>query len=102
MFRSRPRKRALRIFFATDIHGSERCFRKFLAAAQSYEADALVLGGDIAGKGLVPIRAENGTLTAQVRGETVAVPLAEEERLRADINRLGFYSVIMDEASVER
>src|SRR6266478_1218758 len=54
MFRSRPRKRALRIFFATDIHGSERCFRKFLAAAQTYEADALVLGGDIADKGLVP------------------------------------------------
>jgi Icc-related predicted phosphoesterase len=102
MFRSRPRKRALRIFFATDIHGSERCFRKFIAAADSYEADALVLGGDIAGKGLVPIRADNGTLTAEVRGETVVVPRAEEERLRADINRLGFYSVITDDKSVER
>ena len=45
----RPKKRALRIYFATDIHGSDRCFRKFLAAAESYEADALVLGGDIAG-----------------------------------------------------
>jgi len=102
MFRSRPRKRALRIFFATDIHGSDRCFRKFLAAAHSYEADALVLGGDIAGKGLVPIRADNGTLTAEVRGETVAVPRAEEQRLRDDINRLGFYSVITDDQSVER
>jgi Icc-related predicted phosphoesterase len=101
MFRSRPRKRALRIFFATDIHGSERCFRKFLAAAETYDADALVLGGDIAGKGLVPIRADNGTLTAEVRGETVVLPRAEEERLRADINRLGFYSVIADEASVD-
>src|SRR6267143_1900039 len=102
MFRSRPRKRALRIFFATEIHGSERCFRKFLAAAQTYEADVLVLGGDIAGKGLVPIRADNGTFTAQVRGETVAVPRAEEQRLRDDINRLGFYSVIADDDSVER
>ena len=46
---------ALRIFFATDIHGSERGFRKFLAAAKSYGAGALILGGDIAGKGLVPI-----------------------------------------------
>jgi Icc-related predicted phosphoesterase len=102
MFRSRPRKRALRIFFATDIHGSERCFRKFLAAAESYEADALVLGGDIAGKGLVPIRADNGMLRAEVRGEIVAVPRAEEERLRADINRLGFYAVIADDESVKR
>src|SRR3981081_1621368 len=102
MFRSRPRKRALRIYFATDIHGSDRCFRKFLAAATSYDADALVLGGDIAGKGLGPIRADDGMLTAQVRGETVEVPKAEEERLRAEINRLGFYAVIADADSIER
>src|SRR4029077_8572799 len=97
MFGSRPKKRALRLFFATDIHGSDRCFRKFLAAAESYEADALVLGGDIAGKGLVPIRADNGMPTAEVRGDIVAVPRAEEDRLRADINRLGFYAVEADE-----
>jgi len=62
----------------------------------------LVLGGDIAGKGLVPIRSENGTLSAKVRGEMVTVPRAEEERLRAEINRLGFYSVITDPPDVER
>jgi uncharacterized protein len=93
---------ALRIFFATDIHGSERGFRKFLAAAKSYGAGALILGGDIAGKGLVPIQASNGTLTARVRGETVSVPRDEEPRLRADINRLGFYSVIADGEETER
>jgi Icc-related predicted phosphoesterase len=93
---------ALRIFFATDIHGSERGFRKFLAAAKSYGAGALILGGDIAGKGLVPIWAGNGTLTARVRGETVSVPRDEEPRLRAEINRLGFYSVIADGEETER
>jgi Icc-related predicted phosphoesterase len=62
----------------------------------------LVLGGDIAGKGLVPIRSENGSLSAKVRGEMVTVPRAEEERLRAEINRLGFYSVITDPPDVER
>jgi uncharacterized protein len=93
---------ALRIFFATDIHGSERGFRKFLAAAKTYRAGALILGGDIAGKGLVPIWASNGTLTARVRGETVSVPRDEEPRLRAEINRLGFYSVIADVDERER
>ena len=102
MFGSRAKKRALRVFFATDIHGSDRCFRKFLAAAESYDADALVLGGDIAGKGLVPIRADNGSLVAKVRGEMVTVPLAEEGRLRAEINRQGFYSVITDATAIER
>ncbi len=102
MFFGRPKKRALRVYFATDIHGSDRCFRKFLAAADSYEADVLVLGGDIAGKGLVPIRQENGNLVARVRGEPVAVPRAEEARLRAEINRMGFYSVLSDAEDIER
>ena len=44
-----------RIFFATDIHGSETCFRKFLNAAVAYDCRAIILGGDITGKQLVPI-----------------------------------------------
>lgn len=61
-----------------------------------------MLGGDIAGKGLVPIRSDNGSLSAKVRGEMVTVPRAEEARLRAEINRLGFYSVITAPDEVER
>jgi uncharacterized protein len=98
----REKKRAFRVFFATDIHGSDRCFRKFLAAAAHYEAGALVLGGDIAGKGLVPIRSGGGNLSAKVRGEAVTVPSSDEERLRAEINRIGFYSVVGDGHEIER
>ncbi|MBD0289951.1 MAG: metallophosphoesterase, partial [Thermoleophilia bacterium] len=45
----------MRIFYAGDIHGSERLWRKFLNAAAFYEADVLVLGGDLTGKILVPL-----------------------------------------------
>ena len=63
----------------------------------------LILGGDIAGKGLVPVRTrDGGSISAEVRGEQVAVPAAEEERLCSEINMLGFYPVEMDEAEVER
>ena len=51
------RRRALRIYFATDLHGSEVCFRKFLAAAKVYEANVIILGGDFAGKAIVPASA---------------------------------------------
>jgi len=44
-----------RLFFATDIHGSDLCWKKFLGAASYYEADILVLGGDLTGKAIVPI-----------------------------------------------
>src|SRR5829696_4846670 len=44
-----------RVFFATDIHGSETCWRKFLNSGKHYAADVIVLGGDMTGKALVPI-----------------------------------------------
>jgi len=43
------------IFFATDIHASTRCFKKFVNAAKYYKADVLVLGGDVTGKAMIPI-----------------------------------------------
>ena len=52
-----------RLFFATDIHGSERLFRKFINAAKVYGVRVLVLGGDITGKALVPCIPQAGANT---------------------------------------
>ena len=58
------------IFFATDLHGSEVCFRKFVAAAGFYGADLLVLGGDITGKHVTPIVLDGeGGAWAEIHGE---------------------------------
>jgi Icc-related predicted phosphoesterase len=48
------------LFFATDVHGSEVCFRKWLAAARAYGADTLLMGGDLTGKVIVPVHARDG------------------------------------------
>jgi Icc-related predicted phosphoesterase len=99
----KARKRSLRIFFATDVHGSDRCFRKFLAAAKAYDADILVLGGDVAGKGLIPIRSAGvDSLCAEVHGVPVTVGGEDEGRLRDEINRGGLYGVRMDDAEMAR
>jgi Icc-related predicted phosphoesterase len=45
----------VRLFFATDIHGSDTCWRKFLNSGKHYDADAIVLGGDMTGKALIPV-----------------------------------------------
>ncbi len=37
----------LRLFFATDIHGSDICWKKFLNAGKFYQANVLVLGDHI-------------------------------------------------------
>jgi Icc-related predicted phosphoesterase len=44
-----------RLFFATDIHGSEICWKKFIAAGKFYDVEVLILGGDMSGKAIVPI-----------------------------------------------
>ncbi len=81
------------IYFATDIHGSETCFRKFLNAGAFYGVDAVILGGDVAGKGLIPIvQASGGTWEATLFGKPVSLgtddDLAEFERR---IRLQGFY-----------
>lgn len=46
---------ATRVFYTSDIHGSEKCFKKFLSAGKFYKAQILIMGGDITGKMIVPI-----------------------------------------------
>lgn len=71
------------IFFATDIHGSERCFMKFVNAAKFYSANVLILGGDITGKALVPVtrQSTNGAYHASFLGESLT--LESEEAVAA-------------------
>src|SRR5438874_5501994 len=52
--------RSVRIFFATDVHGSEVCWKKFLNSGKHYQADVIILGGDMTGKALVPIIDDGG------------------------------------------
>src|SRR5260370_16667231 len=74
----------MKIFFATDIHGSEVCWRKFLNSAAFYKADLVVLGGDVTGKVMVPITVHNGYWQVVINGETLPLgtnqDLAEDDR----------------------
>jgi hypothetical protein len=49
-----------KLFFATDIHGSDICWSKFLNAGKFYEADVLILGGDMTGKAVIPFIHQGG------------------------------------------
>jgi uncharacterized protein len=74
------------LFFATDLHGSEVCFRKFLAAAGAYGADTLVMGGDITGKVIVPVHPQGGGHVARWRDQEHR--LDSEEELAAFTRRV--------------
>ena len=84
--------RETKIFFATDIHGSDRCFRKFLNAGKFYGVDAIVLGGDITGKMIVPVVEEGaGRYYAQLFGRKRVVDADGLTGLNKFISDAGFY-----------
>jgi Icc-related predicted phosphoesterase len=81
-----------KIFFATDIHGSDRCLRKFLNAGKFYGVDAIVMGGDITGKMIVPVVAEAGGLySARLFGRKRVVDADGLPGLNKFIADAGFY-----------
>ena len=80
--------KSTRIFFVSDLHGSERCFRKFVNAGKVYEAQVLLIGGDIAGKTITPLLPERGGWSGLYLGsrrwvQTTADLAQFEEDLRA-------------------
>jgi Icc-related predicted phosphoesterase len=86
----------MKIFFATDIHGSEVCWRKFLNSAAFYKADLVVLGGDVTGKAMVPIVAHNGYWQVTLRGETQRLESKQElDDVVARIRNSGFYPAVV-------
>jgi len=88
-----------RLFFASDFHGSQRIFRKFINAAKHYEADVLVMGGDVVGKLAIPvIREGNGCFRAHLMGRTERHEgQAELQTFEERLGTLGYYSKVMDE-----
>jgi len=103
LFSKKPKKAVSRLFYATDIHGSERTYRKFINAGKFYDVNVLILGGDISGKLLIPIIKEtNGKYRATLQG--VVQHMTTEEELKAMIEKLGilgFYHQIMEEDEVK-
>jgi Icc-related predicted phosphoesterase len=82
-----------RIYYASDVHGAEKLWRKFINAAAFYSADALVLGGDLTGKVLVPIVERRlGRWEARLFGKVQkAKDATEVEGLERRIRLNGFY-----------
>ena len=86
----------MKVFFATDIHGSEVCWRKFLNAAAFYKADMVVLGGDVTGKMMVPITSYPGYWQVTVRGQLHRLETQQElEEIQRQIRNSGSYPAVV-------
>jgi Icc-related predicted phosphoesterase len=94
--------RPIKLFYATDIHGSERCFRKFINAGAFYGADVLIMGGDVTGKMIVPIVEEaSGRFVAEIFGRTRWFGEDELPGIQKLVGDAGYYAARMGPDELE-
>jgi Icc-related predicted phosphoesterase len=92
---------SVRAFYASDIHGSDRLWRKFINSAKFYNVENLIMGGDLAGKAVIPIvQRDGGFFVSQIAGDQrfEEADLPEVERRIRD---LGQYPYRMTEDELD-
>ncbi len=82
---------SLKSFYASDIHGSDMLWRKFINAAGFYGVEVLIMGGDIAGKAVVPIVRRNTSFYAPAVAGEQAFTEDQLPALERRIRDLGQY-----------
>lgn len=91
-------KSQFKILYTSDVHGSEVTFKKFLNAGKMFKVDALIIGGDIAGKALIPI-IDLGNGKYDIQGTEVGREGLETIKQR--IRNEGNYYVVVDKKGFE-
>ncbi|MGB7873000.1 MAG: hypothetical protein WBL25_01355, partial [Anaerolineales bacterium] len=86
----------MKLYFATDVHGSEICWKKFISAAKFYEVEVLILGGDMTGKAIIPIIAQGGDKYKVTLLEQESILEGQEavDHMAATIQNRGYYPYV--------
>jgi len=101
LFKKKEAK-STRILFATDMHGSEGVWRKFLNASAMLKVDVAICGGDLTGKMIVPIvKHKNGKYSYYHLKKTYTINSNELEKAMKDIKGIGYYPYVTTESEYE-
>ena len=90
----------MKVFYTTDLHGSEVCWRKFLNAAKYYNADVLICGGDMTGKAMIPLVEDGDGYELTLSGVHQRVSREEVAAVESQVQRKGYYPVRMTSSQV--
>ena len=92
----------VRIVFASDFHGSEVVWRKFLNSASVLKANWLIMGGDLTGKVLTPIvKQPDGTYKADFLDKTEAIQPDKLEDFRKLVREHCYIPYVCSEREFE-
>lgn len=88
----------LRCYLCSDLHAANRTYRKLLNAIKLnvYEAQVVLIAGDLTGKAIVPIVAQgSGRYSASFLGQNYLVETeTERQTLENTISDIGYYPYI--------
>lgn len=91
-----------KIFFASDLHGSNKAYKKYLNAFSYYDVDVCILGGDLTGKAIVPVIDEGDGWRVEIPGQTKHAETEEEmKKIETQIANGGNYSYRMEKEDYE-
>jgi uncharacterized protein len=95
----------LRCYMCSDLHAANRTYRKLLNAIKMnvYEANIVLIAGDLTGKAIVPIIAQsNGRYSATFLDQQYAIETETELlNLQQNISDIGYYPHLTDQEEVD-
>ena len=92
----------VRIVFASDFHGNEMVWRKFLNSANMFKCNWLIMGGDLTGKVLTPIVLQpDGTYKADFLDQTHTIQASGLEAFRTLVKDHCYIPYVCDQNQFE-
>jgi len=91
----------IKIFFVTDIHGSNLCYRKYLNALKAYNVDVGILLGDLTGKVLVPLVEKAGGGWAAAAADSLYANEGTRRTSSVHSSPIAFFATCITPANTE-
>ncbi len=88
-------------YFTGDVHGSEQTFKKLLKAGKFYGVNAVIVAGDLVGKGMIPILKEGSGYVCEFGGEPTRMETQDDLKKMIElIDDSGFYHYVTSQEEV--
>jgi len=92
----------LKLFFASDVHGSDVCWKKFLKVIDHFKVEIAILGGDLTGKMVIPVVKDNDKYSYSIFGRHISLTAANLKEECMKIANAGYYPYPCEKEDVER
>ncbi len=93
----------IKILFTSDMHASRRCWRRFVDYSVHHDVDFAVVGGDLAGKRIAPIRTHGaGIFSSDISASTRRFGESEIRKVERELSNEGLYPVLVSDGELQR